>query len=79
MVRIRTPNPEYSGTQYGVLFRNGIAVIETPSDAMLEFFERCGYSIERVDSGANAPTPEPKPVETITEQPRSRGRGRPRR
>ncbi|MCI4045474.1 hypothetical protein [Streptomyces sp. TRM75563] len=48
MYKISTPVPKFNGQVAGVWFVNGEA--ETNSEGAVAYFERHGYTVERVDS-----------------------------
>jgi hypothetical protein len=43
---INTPDPGFSGTRAGVVFRDGVAVVDADNGPALAYFARHGYPVD---------------------------------
>ena len=43
---ISTPDPGFSGTRAGVVFRDGVAVVDADNATALAYFARHGYPVD---------------------------------
>lgn len=65
---ITTPDPGFSGTRAGVVFRDGVAVVDADNGPALAYFARHGYPVD-TPSPARRGRPTAKASEAATAEP----------